>query len=65
MTAGAEDHMPEDPGPTIDPPDRGAGSDDSFRNPPGLGSAPGDFIGSFKILRTLGEGGFGVVCPAR
>ncbi|MCH2146071.1 MAG: protein kinase, partial [Phycisphaerales bacterium] len=61
MTDGAHEQRPDDPGPTIDPPGHGSHSDDSFRNPPGLGSAPGDLIGPFKILRTLGEGGFGVV----
>ena len=61
MTTGDQEHRPGDPGPTIDPPDRGTGSRDSSAKPPGFGPAPGDFIGAFKIVRTLGEGGFGVV----
>ena len=49
--------VPQDPGPTIDPPDDPSTGDVL----PGSGTSVGDTVGPFKIIRTLGEGGFGVV----
>ena len=56
------DHTPgpepgSEPDPTIDPPKDASTGDVA----PGLGAVAGDAVGPFKIIRTLGEGGFGVV----
>lgn len=53
----SEDNRPQDPGPTVDPPSEERTESDI----PGLGTAAGDTVGPYRIIRTLGEGGFGVV----
>ena len=49
------------PGPEPDPTIESPKDASTKESAPGLGAVAGDAVGPFKIVRTLGEGGFGVV----
>ena len=56
------DHTPgPEPGPDPDPTIESPKDASTKESAPGLGAVAGDAVGPFKIIRVLGEGGFGVV----